>query len=150
MVIFIVIVLDQVSKFVAITTIDAPTYVTSWFNLVLVMNPGVSFGMFGGLGGWGPIILSIVAIGVSAFLFRWLWQGETRLQGLSLGLIIGGAIGNVIDRIRFGAVVDFIDWHYAGWHWPAFNVADAAIVVGAGLMILDQLLYPPPDETAKK
>ncbi|MDH3660669.1 MAG: signal peptidase II [Alphaproteobacteria bacterium] len=140
-----VILLDQVTKWIALSGVDFaanPISVTSFFDLVLVWNRGVSFGMFNDAGAAGPWILSGLAIAVVFGLLYWLRQAETWLSVSALGLVIGGAIGNVIDRFRFGAVVDFLDFHVAGWHWPAFNVADAAICIGAGLLLLDGLLSP--------
>ncbi|MEL6961262.1 MAG: signal peptidase II, partial [Pseudomonadota bacterium] len=140
-----VIALDQVTKWVALIGLNLgehPITVTSFFNLVLVWNRGVSFGMFNNAGAYGPWILSGLAIAVVLGLLYWLRQAENRLVVSALGLVIGGALGNVIDRFRFGAVVDFLDFHIAGYHWPAFNVADAAICIGAGLLLLDGLLSP--------
>ena len=113
---------------------------TPFFNLVLVWNRGVSFGMFNSGGAFAPWLLSGLALAVVVGLLVWLKRSDQLLTGLGLGLVIGGAFGNLIDRIRFGAVVDFLDFHLAGWHWPAFNLADAAICVGAVLMLADGLL----------
>ncbi|HYE00409.1 MAG TPA: signal peptidase II [Alphaproteobacteria bacterium] len=113
--------------------------VTSFFNIVLAWNPGVSFGMFAGAHDLMPWILSAVAIAISAVLLRWLWRAESAMAAAGLGMIVGGAIGNVIDRARFGAVVDFLDFHIAGYHWPAFNVADSGITVGVALLLIDSL-----------
>lgn len=109
------------------------------FNLVLVWNQGISFGLFqagSGLGKWFLVGVALVICGV---LVVWLRKADTRREVAAIGLIIGGAVGNVIDRLVHGAVVDFIDWHVAGYHWPAFNLADAAIFIGAALLILDSL-----------
>jgi len=137
-----VIALDQATKAWMLGLVFDPPRripVTSFFNLVPVWNRGISFGMFNDLASWGPIILTALALAVSGVLIAWLWRATHRLLGLALGLIIGGAIGNVIDRIRYGAVVDFLDFHALGYHWPAFNVADAAITVGVFLMLFDSL-----------
>ncbi len=134
--------LDQLTKIWALAELwDPPRFheVTGFFNLVMVWNRGVSFGMFGGLGEIGPWILSALATAIAIGLSVWLWRADTRLIGTALGLIIGGAIGNVIDRIRFGAVVDFLDVHAFGYHWPAFNIADSAITIGVGLLLIDSL-----------
>ena len=141
----VIIVFDQITKWIALSGLNLgenPITVTSFFNLVLVWNRGVSFGMFNNAGAYGPMILSGIAIAVVLGLLYWLRQAENRLTVMALGLVIGGALGNVIDRFRFGAVVDFLDFHIAGYHWPAFNVADAAICVGAVLLLLDGLLTP--------
>lgn len=137
-----VLVLDQLSKWVIKDIVMIPPRhipVFPSFNLTLVYNPGVSFGQMGWLGPWA---LSALAIAISVALVVWLSKAETRMLAIALGIVIGGAIGNVIDRLRFGAVVDFLDFYVPGtnWpHWPAFNVADSAIVVGVGLIILDGL-----------
>ena len=110
------------------------------FRLVIVWNPGVSFGFLGGDKALPPWLLSIVAVAVCVGLFVWLRRIDRPLIGWGIGLVMGGAIGNVIDRARWGAVFDFADFHVGQWHWPAFNVADSAIVVGVGLMLIDSLL----------
>tara|TARA_R110002072_G_scaffold94449_1_gene208671 strand:+ start:440 stop:928 length:489 start_codon:yes stop_codon:yes gene_type:complete len=141
---FLVIVLDQISKWWVLTDIMNPPRVievTPFANLVLVWNRGVSFGLFNTRSDYGPWILAAVAVGVSAILAVWLFRGPERIVGWGIGLILGGALGNVIDRLVHGAVVDFVDLHVAGAHWPAFNVADSAITVGAVLLILDSLFH---------
>ena len=141
----VVFVLDQLTKWLVLETLDLannPIIVTSFFNMVLVWNRGVSFGMFSDAGSAGPLILTCLAIAVVIGLVYWLRQAEGWSTLMGLGLVIGGALGNVIDRIRFGAVVDFLDFHIAQYHWPAFNVADAAICVGAGLLLIAGLLSP--------
>lgn len=110
-----------------------------FFNLVLVWNRGISFGMFGG-GALPPWLLSAVALAVTVALVIWLRRAETRLLAATIGLVIGGAVGNVIDRFRFGAVADFLDLHWGAYHWPAFNLADAAITVGVVILLIDALL----------
>lgn len=140
-----IIVFDQLTKWLVLDGLDLannPITVTSFFNMVLVWNRGVSFGMFSEAGSAGPWILTGLAIAVVIGLLYWLRQVEGWVTMTGLGLVIGGALGNVIDRIRFGAVVDFLDFHIADYHWPAFNVADAAICVGAGLLLIDGLLSP--------
>lgn len=111
--------------------------VTSFFNLVAVWNSGVSFGFLANHSEAMPYILTGFAIVVSLGLTVWLLRVHARSLAAGLGLVIGGAVGNVIDRLRFQAVIDFIDLHAAGYHWPAFNVADAAITIGVGLLLLD-------------
>ena len=115
--------------------------VTSFFNLVLAYNTGAAFSFLADAGGWQRHFLSLIAAGASLFIV-WLLarHGQQKLFSLALSLILGGAIGNLIDRVLYGHVIDFLDFHYAGWHWPAFNVADSAIVCGAGLLIADELL----------
>ena len=114
--------------------------VTSFFNIVLIYNRGMSFGLLNSGGGLNALFFSLAASAIVAVLAYWLTRVENPLLAIAIGLIIGGAIGNVIDRIRFGAVVDFLDFHVGSWHWPAFNVADSAICVGVALMLLDGLL----------
>ncbi|HTR84248.1 MAG TPA: signal peptidase II [Reyranella sp.] len=116
------------------------TVIDGLFRLVSVWNQGVSFGLLGGDKSLPAWLLSGVAIVVCIGLFIWLRRTDRTLTGWGIGLVIGGAIGNVIDRARWGAVFDFADFHVRQWHWPAFNVADSAIVVGVGLMIIDSLL----------
>jgi signal peptidase II len=135
-------VLDQLAKSAALAWLDPgspPLRVLPVFNLVLVWNRGVSFGMFNSGGAFAPWLLSGLALAVVVGLMVWLKRSDQLLTGLGLGLVIGGALGNVIDRIRYGAVVDFLDFHLASYHWPAFNLADAGICVGAVLMLVDGL-----------
>jgi len=115
--------------------------VTSFFNVVRVHNTGAAFSFLAGATGWQRWFF--VGLGaVAAIFIIWMLRrhGGQRLFGWALSLILGGAVGNVIDRLLHGHVVDFIQVHYAGWFFPAFNIADSAITVGAGLLILDELL----------
>lgn len=114
--------------------------IDGFFQLVMVWNRGVSFGLMSGDKALPPWVLSGVAIAVCIGLFLWLRRTDRLLTGWGIGLVMGGAIGNVIDRARWGAVFDFADFHVAQWHWPAFNIADSAIVVGVGLMLIDSLI----------
>jgi len=140
-----VLVLDQISKTWVLANfrlMDRQT-VTSFFNLVLVFNPGASFSFLADAGGWQKWFFVALALGISAWLLVMLRRhAAERLMPAALSLILGGAIGNVVDRLRFDAVVDFLDFHLAGYHWPAFNVADSAITVGVVLMLLHQFLQP--------
>ncbi len=141
--------LDQISKLWILNGVMAPPRVievTPFFNLVLAWNKGVSFGMFSTDSVYGPWLLTGLAIAIVIALGIWLWRVDTKWVACALGLVIGGAIGNVVDRVRFGAVVDFLDVHAFGYHWPAFNVADSAICVGAVILILESLFRP--DEKA--
>ena len=141
--IVITLVLDQVSKELLLGYLQnsgaVVPVIDGFFRLVMVWNKGVSFGMLGGDRAVPPWVLSAVAVAVCIALFIWLRRTDRPLHGWGIGLVIGGAIGNVIDRARWGAVFDFADFHIGRWHWPAFNVADAAIVVGVGLMLIDSL-----------
>jgi signal peptidase II len=115
--------------------------VTGFFNLVLVFNTGAAFSFLAGASGWQReffVALTVAAAIVIVLLLR--RYADERLFCLGLALILGGALGNLYDRLTLGRVVDFLDFHAAGWHWPAFNVADSAITVGAALVILDTLL----------
>lgn len=116
-------------------------------DLTMVWNRGVTFGLFSGEGSWNHLILAVLALVVAGFLLRWLARAENRLVTYALGAVIGGAIANVIDRLRFGAVVDFVDVHAWGWHWYVFNLADAAIVCGVLALVADALIRP---ETQRK
>ena len=135
-----VVVLDQLTKWAILTWLERAIALTPFFNLVVVWNRGVSFGMFDSDGALAPWLLSGLALAVVVALLIWLRQLQHPLPAVGLGLIIGGAVGNVIDRVRFGAVIDFLDVHALGWHWPAFNVADSAICIGAALLLVDGLL----------
>ena len=141
---FVTLVADQVSKQLLLSFLVKAgaivTVIDGFFRLVIVWNRGVSFGLLGGDQALPPWVLSGVAIAVCVGLFLWLRRTDRPLTGWGIGLVMGGAIGNVIDRARWGAVFDFADFHIGHWHWPAFNVADAAIVVGVGLMLIDSLL----------
>ena len=138
-----VILLDQVSKFAAehwLTPYE-PLAVLPSVNLTLLYNPGAAFSFLAGAGGWQRWLFVALAVAVSAALLVWLWRlrpGE-RLLGLALSLVLGGAVGNLVDRLLHGHVVDFIDLYWRDWHWPAFNVADSAITVGAVLLLVDGL-----------
>lgn len=113
-------------------------------DLTMVWNRGVTFGLLAGDGAWHHLALAVLAAVIAGFLLRWMARAENRLTAVALGAVVGGAIGNVIDRIRFGAVVDFVDAHAWGWHWYVFNVADAAIVCGVAVLVADALFRPKP------
>lgn len=123
-----------------------PVRLTSFLNLALVWNDGISFGLFGGTeGAW---ILSTLAALVSCGLLVWLWRARGGMLVMALSLVIGGALGNVIDRLRFGAVADFLDLHLMGYNLFVFNVADAAISVGVVLIVIDSFLGGAPSARA--
>ena len=122
-------------------------------DLSMVWNRGVTFGLLAGSAPWHGWALAALALVVAAALLRWMARAETRFVALALGAIIGGAIGNVIDRLRFGAVFDFVDASAWGWHWYVFNVADAAIVLGVIALVADALFRSPStkgDSVAKE
>ena len=135
---------DQLSKELLLDYLlksgSSVTVFEGFFRLVVVWNRGVSFGLLGGDRALPPWVLSGVAVAVCIGLFVWLRRTDRPLSGWGIGLVIGGAIGNVVDRARWGAVFDFADFHLGQWHWPAFNVADSVIVVGVGLMLIDSLI----------
>lgn len=137
----VVILLDQYTKGLASSGLDygRPVEVFSWFNLTLQHNTGAAFSFLSDAGGWQRYFFSTVAIVISAVLAVWLYRLEQGqwLLALSLGLILGGALGNLWDRLALGYVVDFISVHYGGRYFPAFNIADSAISVGAACMLLD-------------
>ena len=123
-------------------TLYRPQELTSWLNLTLAHNYGAAFSFLSDAGGWQRWLFTGLALVVTLVLIIWLFRlpAREKLTGSALGLIIGGAVGNLIDRISLGYVVDFIDVHYQGWHWPAFNVADSAITCGVILLLIDGLL----------
>ena len=139
----IVLALDQASKWVILSQVMSPprvVEVTGFFNLVLTYNSGVSFGLFGGgEATWKPWVLGGLAVAVSAGLLYWLARQPERLLGLAVGFVVGGALGNALDRAHQPGVVDFLDFHLAGWHWPAFNLADSSIFLGVVILIVDGL-----------
>lgn len=145
-----VIVLDQLTKAVALIYLSPGVpldVVEGLVSMTLVRNPGLAFGLLGGLPAtwrWVVVALSLGALLVLARVaLRVLAQGSG-LDLTAVGLIFGGAVGNLVDRARFGAVVDFVDVHFRGYHWPAFNVADSAISIGVVLLALRLLIRPAP------
>lgn len=140
---FAIIVVDQASKAWLYKYLVASgrgvVEVLPFVNLVTVWNYGVSFGLFNSGSAAGSWIFVVLALAIVAALARWLLGATRTVPAVALGLVIGGAIGNVIDRLRLGAVFDFLDVHALGWHWPAFNVADSAITVGVALLFIDSL-----------
>ncbi|QCP48495.1 lipoprotein signal peptidase [Trinickia violacea] len=138
----IVILADQLTK-IAVSKVFAyavPYAITPFFNFFLVFNRGAAFSflaMAGGWQRWAFTLLGVAAAAVICYLMK--RHGNQRLFCTSLALIMGGALGNVIDRLVYGHVIDFLDFHVGGWHWPAFNLADSAITIGAILLVLDEL-----------
>lgn len=119
-----------------------PQQVTPWLNFTLAHNYGAAFSMLSNAGGWQRWFFTILASAVTLVLLVWMFRlkKEEWLTGVALGLIVGGAVGNLIDRVQLGYVVDFIDVYYKGYHWPAFNIADSAITCGIVLMLFDGLV----------
>ena len=141
--------LDQLSKYALLRHfhetgcgVRAET-LTPFLQLVLTCNSGVSFGLFNRTG-VNSAVFSIAAVGVVVALAVWLIRVRTSFLAAAIGLIIGGALGNVIDRVRFGGVIDFLYFHVGSWYWPAFNLADSAICLGVAAMLLDGLLLRQP------
>lgn len=114
--------------------------ILSFFNISMVWNEGISFGLFNDMGIW---ILAAIALIITGLFSAWLCKATGWVQTLALAGVIGGAIGNVIDRFRFGAVADFLDFHAFGWHYPSFNVADCGITVGIALLVIDGIFLEP-------
>ena len=139
-----VILLDQYTKGLASSLLEygRPVRVFPWFNLTLQHNTGAAFSFLSDAGGWQRYFFSVVAVVISIGLAVWLLTLSSGqwLLALSLGLILGGALGNLWDRLAHGYVVDFISVHYGGWYFPAFNIADSAISVGAACLLLDSFL----------
>lgn len=135
-----ILVLDQISKWWIVTEVmNPPKHIPVFpsFNLVMGWNRGISFGLFDSSSPPNQWLLISLALIIVIFLLIWLWRSETRITSIALGLIVGGALGNVIDRIQYGAVADFLDFYVGSFHWPAFNVADAGITIGVIVLVLE-------------
>ena len=124
--------------------------VTSFFDLVLVFNPGAAFSFLAGAGGWQRWFFLVIALAATVWLAWMLFRPLRRLEALSYSLILGGALGNGFDRAVRGQVIDYLDFHLRGWHWPAFNIADMAIVGGAIALVLQSLMSAEKPPVAKK
>ena len=140
-----ILVLDQATKYLVLQGLSDGRIVEVLpvFNLLLVWNPGVSFGLFNQSGELGRWLLIGLALAIGTGLILWLVVERRRSTRLAIWAVLAGAVGNVVDRIRFGAVVDFLDLHVGGYHWPAFNVADSAIVLGALVILFGALQGEP-------
>lgn len=114
--------------------------IAPFFNLVKVWNTGISFGMFQNIP-YGALILSLTTILISIFVGYLLWKARTKYAVLYLSLILSGALGNLFDRVKFGAVADFLDFHLGKYHWPAFNVADSIIFIGVCMILFEDLVW---------
>ena len=136
-----VVLLDQVSKQIATATLKLyhPVHVAPSVNLTLMHNTGAAFSMLNQAGGWQRWLFVALGVIISTVILWWLRRlpAERRWLACALSLILGGALGNVIDRVFLGYVVDFIDVYYRGWHWPAFNIAYSAITIGAVMLLID-------------
>jgi signal peptidase II len=134
--------LDQLSKWSALSNlqIGIPEPVLPFMNWLLLFNPGAAFSFLAQGSGWQRWFFTILGLAACLYIIALLWKNQSdKLLCWALSLILGGALGNVLDRLMYGAVVDFIDLHYANWHWPAFNIADSAICIGAALIIWGEL-----------
>lgn len=147
---FVALVLDQITKIAVIKYLDLyeRIEVIPFFNLTHVHNPGAAFSFLGDAGGWQRWFFTAIAIGVSGLLLYWLRKNKATQvsQNLAFTLILGGAIGNVIDRALYGYVIDFLDVYVGNHHWPAFNIADSAICIGAALLLWDAWKQPAESE----
>ena len=154
LIIFGVVLFDQISKGILLSLITdgVPLFGPAWsvvpvpylmtnvfdfFNIVFTWNPGTSFSLFRALGESAPVLIILATSAIIIWILYYLFRKADRYELTSLSLSAGGAIGNLIDRVRFGAVIDFLDFHIGGYHWPAFNIADICIVVGVGLYLLN-------------
>lgn len=140
-------ILDQLSKIwivdhLRLADIENGIEILPVFRLVMVWNYGISFGMFSDGGDARRWLLIGVALVITTVMLLWMWKSRHGLMSLALGLVIGGAMGNVIDRLRWGAVADFFYFHYEEWYWPAFNIADSSIFIGVVLLCWDSIVNP--------
>ena len=138
----IILLLDRLSKWSALSNLQLgiPEPVLPFMNWLLLLNPGAAFSFLAQGSGWQRWFFTIVGLVACVYIIWLLRKSQNdKLLCVALSLILGGALGNVLDRIMYGAVVDFIDLHYANWHWPAFNIADSAICIGAALIIWGEL-----------
>ena len=137
-----VLLLDQLSKWSALSNLKLgiTEVVLPFMNWLLLLNPGAAFSFLAQSSGWQRWFFTILGLAASLYILWLLRKNQSdKILSWALSLILGGALGNVLDRIMFGAVVDFIDLHYGNWHWPAFNIADSAISIGAALIVFSEL-----------
>lgn len=136
-----VLILDQASKLLVDASLQLYESIPlmPYFNLTYARNTGAAFSFLSDAGGWQRWLFAGLAVVMSAFIGGWLMrlQRHETWMAVALSLVLGGAIGNLIDRVAYGYVIDFLDVYYQNWHWPAFNIADSAICIGVGLMLLD-------------
>jgi signal peptidase II len=139
--------IDFVTKWLIVNVVMVPPRtieILPFFNLTLGFNTGVSFGMFRDLFEEQPLLLAGITVVIAAGFLVWAVRTTKRIETFALGLIAGGAVGNVVDRVRHGAVTDFLDFHVGDWHWPAFNMADVMITIGVVLLITGSLWLANP------
>ncbi|MDH5544162.1 MAG: signal peptidase II [Gammaproteobacteria bacterium] len=136
----VVVILDQLSKLAASANLQMfrPVEVIPFFNLTLAHNPGAAFSFLADAGGWQRWFFTVLAVAISILLIFWIrsLKSHEGKMAIGLSLVLGGAIGNLIDRLAYGYVVDFLDFYVGDYHWPAFNIADSAITIGAGFLIV--------------
>lgn len=137
-IVLLTLVIDQFTKLLAVTLLPVHHFVSifPFFNLFLTYNKGVSFSLFANDKTHTPLLLSLFSILICIGVVYWLYKERNKSIQIGLALILGGAIGNIIDRIRLGSVIDFLDFHYYTHHWPAFNIADTAICIGAFIIFI--------------
>jgi signal peptidase II len=144
-----VVVLDQFTKYIADSKLDlhVPLEIFPNLNMTLHYNKGAAFSLLSNADGWQRWLLMVISLVACIALFYWLRKVDKNRKLLTLGIvfILGGAVGNLIDRSLYGHVIDFIDVYYKYWHWPAFNIADSAISVGASLLLIDIFVYAKPE-----
>ncbi|MGI9298059.1 MAG: signal peptidase II [Gammaproteobacteria bacterium] len=142
---------DQISKFFVLRSAlpEEPQILAPFLRLVYAENTGAAFSFLAGRGEWAQWLLRGFSAAACAIILIWLWRRPPRGEGIALALVLGGAAGNLIDRLRFGYVVDFIDAHWGAYHWPAFNIADSAITIGA-LLLMRQLFFADKNERENK
>lgn len=137
---WLVLIIDQTTKWIALRHLgfNKPVVLTSFFNLTLEFNNGSAFGFLNMPGDWQRWLFSFIALSIIAIIFSWLKKlsADQRMLAIALSLILGGAVGNLVDRLFHGNVVDFISWHIGQYYWPTFNMADSAVCLGAFLLIL--------------
>jgi signal peptidase II len=145
----IVIVIDQATKWLAETSLSLyqTIEVMPYFNITLAYNTGAAFSFLADAGGWQRWFFTALALIFSLVILVWLskLKANAKLEAISLSLILAGAVGNLIDRVLLGHVIDFLDVYYQSYHWPAFNIADSAICIGAGLLIIDSFIKKPKE-----
>ena len=146
LIILVLLAADQISKVLADSylTLYQPVALFPGFNLTLLYNPGAAFSFLSDAGGWQRWFFTAIAVVMIVVLSIWLHRSRQPLESLALAMILSGAIGNLIDRVLYGHVIDFLDVYYQQHHWPAFNIADSAIVVGVVLLLLTSWRQPKP------
>jgi signal peptidase II len=149
-----VLVLDQLTKFLAVSylTFGEPLAVMPHFNLTLVYNYGAAFSFLADMGGWQRWFFVLLAVGISVGLMFWLSKLKSKLtfEVIGLQLILAGAVGNLIDRVLFGRVTDFLDFYYGSWHYATFNIADVGITLGAAMLIIYEFFLRPREQKQPK